>query len=509
MQLVLNPFDATDNQKIKKIAASKLRIDFDRLVGFQILRKSVDARNRNVKINMKLRVFTDEHTAPVNHPAFNIRDVQKSREVYIVGSGPAGLFAALHLIELGLKPIVLERGKSVSNRKKDIALISTQHKVDEDSNYCFGEGGAGAFSDGKLYTRSKKRGENKLILNILNQFGAVDNILYEAHPHIGTDKLPEIIKSIREAIIQAGGQVLFNQKLTGIKVENGKLYSVFINETELKTDTLILAAGHSARDVYQMLEANKLELQPKGFAMGVRVEHPRELIDEIQYHGSKYLEVLPAAEYNFAMQQSGRGVYSFCMCPGGFIVPASTSASELVVNGMSPASRNSPYSNSGVVVEIRPDDCLQEGFSSGLEFQRFLEEQAWVNANKTQQAPAQRIIDFVHKRPSKVLPKASYFPGVVSSDIHRWMPDFISKRLQKSFLMLDRRMKGFLSEEAIIVGVESRTSSPVRIPRNKDTWEHEQCKGLFPCGEGAGYAGGIVSSAIDGWLAAEKVQEML
>jgi uncharacterized FAD-dependent dehydrogenase len=515
LQLTLTPEQAAIETKLKATIAGRLEIDPKRIKSIRIERKNIDARSRFPKVNLSVRVFVDEQ-ATINKPDyFNFHDVSDCKPVIVVGAGPAGLFAALRLIELNLKPIVLERGKDVSERKKDIAQLNRNVALNEESNYCFGEGGAGTFSDGKLYTRSKKKGNIQRILDIFHYHGAQDEVLYEAHPHIGTDRLPEVIKNIRQTIIRSGGEVRFESKLTDLIIEDNQVKGVVINEKDaLKSEAVILATGHSAHDIYELLHTKNIALEAKGFAMGVRVEHPQSLIDRIQYSCKERGEYLPAASYNLVTQVDGRGVYSFCMCPGGHIVPASTNKGELVVNGMSASKRNSPYANSGIVVEIRPEDLpdsYQEfGTLAGLHFQQDVERLAFTNnGGQGQMAPAQRLRDFVQGKLSPDLPECSYLPGIISSPMHFWLPEFIGKRLQEGFKHFDRKMKGFVTNEAVVVGVESRSSSPVRIPRNAETLEHIEIGGLFPCGEGAGYAGGINSSAMDGENCAERVAEKL
>ncbi len=503
------PKQASNESLYLPIVAKQLKIDVSEITKSRILRKSIDARKRDIIINLRVDIATENSDFEIEKIKFEYNDVKNSEEVVIIGTGPAGLFAALRLIELGKKPVVYERGKPISERKIDIAKINRESIVDENSNYCFGEGGAGTFSDGKLYTRSKKRGSVTRILEILNNHGADDSILYEAHPHIGTNKLPRVIKSIRETILNAGGEVHFNSKLTDIIIENNKVTGVEINESEIKKCTkLILATGHSARDIYEMLYAKKVDLEAKSFAMGVRVEHPQKLIDSIQYTCDIRSEYLPAATYNLVQQIDGRGVYSFCMCPGGFIVPAATAPNQMVVNGMSPAKRDSEFANSGMVVEVKDDDLKefkQYGVLAGMKYQEYFEQMAYNNGGAGMIAPAQRLSDFVKARISESLPKTSYHPGILTSPMHHWMPENITKRLQKGFKLFNNKMRGYLTNDAVIIGVESRTSSPVRIPRNKDNFEHITVKGLYPCGEGAGYAGGIVSAAIDG----ERVAEII
>lgn len=511
--LSLKPSDAAEEKIYRLIIARELGIDSSRITFLRITRKSIDARHHDILINLSLQVFVDEYPETDVKHKIEYPYVGNKEYVFIVGAGPAGLFAALRLIGLGYKPVIFERGKEVSERKKDVALISQKHIINPESNYCFGEGGAGAFSDGKLYTRSNKRGNIQNIFEILHYHGASEEILYESHPHIGTEKLPEVIKQIRQTIISSGGEVHFNVKVENLLIESGVLKGIKTNKKDiLKTQAVILATGHSARDVYKMLDMNSITLESKNFAVGVRVEHPQDLINKFQYHGNERGEYLPAASYSLAESIRGRGVFSFCMCPGGFIVPSATASNQVVVNGMSPSKRNSPYANSGIVSEVKNKDLLafkEYGVLAGLAFQEFLENMAWQNGGRTQTAPAQRLLDFVKGRMSSSLPEVSYFPGVISSPVHHWLPEFITESLREGFKKLNRKIHGFLTNEAVVVGVESRTSSPVRIPRNKDTYQHVSVKGLFPCGEGSGYAGGITSSAMDGQNAAEKVFEYL
>jgi uncharacterized protein len=513
ISIELSPKQSADYNQLKKAIALKLNVKVDKIGEYRIIRKSIDARKGKIKVNMGIRIFGSDEVVDSDAPSFNYLDVRNATPVVIVGSGPAGLFAALRLIELGLKPIIVERGKQVSERKRDIAMLSRDHNLNPDSNYAFGEGGAGTFSDGKLYTRSKKRGDHKRILQTLNNHGADENILYDAHPHIGTNKLPGVITKIRETITGHGGEFLFNSRVGSILVKNDTAIGVkLIDGQVINGRAVILAAGHSARDIYKMLIDQKIQLEAKPFAMGVRVEHQQALIDSIQYHGATKDEFLPAASYNLVHQVDGRGVYSFCMCPGGFIVPAATSPGEVVVNGMSPSQRNSLWANSGIVVEVRLEDLSnysKYGEMAGLEFQNELELLAGKHGSFGVKAPAQRLVDFVEGRSSHSLPTCSYHPGVNPSDMHNWLPEFISKRLQQGFSEFGKKMKGYLTNDALILGVESRTSSPIRIPRNPETYQHIRVQGLFPSGEGAGYAGGIVSSAVDGELCAEGVSNYL
>lgn len=513
VQINLTPAAAADENSIKKISASLAGIDQKDISALRVVKRSVDARKKNIRVNLTVEVFTGgEKEIPSINP-FVPQQVHNKAEVIIIGAGPAGLFAALRLIELGVRPVILERGRDVSSRKKDIARISREQIVDPESNYCFGEGGAGTYSDGKLYTRSKKRGDNNRVQELLCFHGANENIMYDAHPHLGTDKLPGIISNIRESIIEAGGLFLMEKKVTDFILEGNAVKGVITSDNErFKSDFIILATGHSARDVYDICRKHGVELEMKSFAMGVRVEHPQELIDKIQYHGNSRGEFLPAASYNLAKQVDGRGVYSFCMCPGGFIVPSATQQEEVVVNGMSPSGRNSQYANSGIVVEIKPEDLAKyssSGELAGIEFQKEIEREAWKNGGHTQHAPAQRLTDFVNGDSSSTLPKVSYFPGVTSSPLHSWLPKGIGRRLRDGFRLFGQMMNGYLTNEAVVLGVESRTSSPVRIPRDPEKLHHIRIKGLYPCGEGSGYAGGIVSSAVDGMRAAEAIFDMI
>ncbi len=503
------PKQSANENEYLKIVADILKIDQQSIINHRILKESIDARKRDIVINMRIEIITTGNDFAFDKTLFSYKNVKESKPIYIIGAGPSGLFAALRFMELGIKPIIFERGKDVSSRKLDIAKINRENIVDENSNYCFGEGGAGTFSDGKLYTRSKKRGNVTRILEILNNHGADNNILYKAHPHIGTNKLPKVITNIRETILNFGGEIHFNSKLTDIEITKNKISSIEINNSEkILCNKLVLATGHSARDIYELLHKKNILLEEKPFAMGVRVEHPQNIIDKIQYSCEIRDEFLPAASYNLVQQIDNRGVYSFCMCPGGFIVPAATAPNQIVINGMSPSLRNSKFANSGMVVEITKADLTeyaQFGVLAGMKYQENFERLAFVNGGNGLVAPAQRLVDFVKGRISSSLPETSYHPGIISSPLHHWMPENIAARLQKAFKLFNNKMNGYLTNEAVVIGVESRTSSPVRIPRNKDTFEHIAVKGLFPCGEGAGYAGGIVSAAIDG----ERIAEII
>ncbi len=474
----------------------------------EVLRRSIDARKKPVKVNLKLIVYLNETFEEAHWQKPDYKDVGNKDEVLIIGSGPAGLFAALKCIELGKKPIIIERGKNVSARRRDLKAITIDHVVNEDSNYCFGEGGAGTYSDGKLYTRSKKRGEISEVLKLLVAFGANRDILVEAHPHIGTNKLPVIIEEIREFIIDHGGQVLFNTRVTELIISSSAVQGVIIQDgTRINAQKVILATGHSARDIFEMLNRQGVEVELKPFAIGVRVEHPQSLIDSIQYHCPERGPYLPPAPYTIVRQVDGRGVYSFCMCPGGIIAPCATSPGEVVTNGWSPSRRDQATANSGIVVELRPGDFKDfQSFGplAAMEFQRSVEQKAWQEGGKTQRVPAQRLVDFMHGRQSVDLPVTSYKPGVSSVELKSVFPEFIYRSLQRGFKLFGKSMKGYLTNEAVLHAPESRTSSPVRIPRNWETLEHINIGGLFPCGEGAGYAGGIISAAIDGMKSAEK-----
>ncbi len=510
--LRLTPKEASDEKYYKSLVAKKMKVSPDKITAMRVRKRSIDARQRQVMVQLYLDVYANASAPDPEIVKFEYSDVSNKPEVVVVGAGPGGLFAALRLIELGIKPIVLERGKDINERKKDIALLNRNNPVNPDSNYAFGEGGAGTFSDGKLYTRSTKRGDFKKVLNVLRFHGAQEDILIDSHPHIGTDKLPGVIKAMRQSIIDAGGEVLFNSHVVNMLIEDQSVTGVVLKDnTKIKAEAVILATGHSARDVYKMLHDKAIEIEAKTWAMGVRVEHPQELIDQIQYHSPEGRgEYLPAASYSFSCQVEERGVYSFCMCPGGFIVPAMTGENEMVVNGMSPSKRNSPFANSGMVVEIRPEDIPSEfkkhGVLAGLEYQKEVERLCYVNGGNNLVAPAQRLTDFVNSKLSFDLPPTSYVPGAIASPLHFVLPDGITSRLQGGFKQFGKWAKGFIDSEAIVMGTESRTSSPVRIPRDPQTLQHTQIRGLFPCGEGAGYAGGIASSAIDGEKCADAVK---
>ncbi len=508
IQIRLRPQEASSESFYLPIAARNLGITKDAIKAIHILKRSIDARKKQIWINLSLRVFINE--VPEDAPAFTFHypDVSGAKQVIIVGAGPAGLFAALRSIELGLKPIILERGKKISERKKDIAQINRNHVIQEDSNYGFGEGGAGTFSDGKLYTRSLKRGNVKKILQVLCHHGASENILIDAHPHIGSDKLTGIITTIRKTIETSGGEVHFNCRVNGIITDKNKVSGVHTATGQSFLGPVILATGHSARDVYHFLNRARVQLEQKTFAMGVRIEHPQQLIDQIQYHDPRGRgDYLPAATYSLVSQVEGRGVYSFCMCPGGFIVPAATADNEIVVNGMSPANRNSQWANSGIVVEIHPEDIPAQftgDVLAGMKWQQWLEQETKRHGSG-QIAPAQRLTDFTTQKSSSSLPPTSYVPGILSSDLHAWLPKHIGNRLQQGFNYFGKKVPGYLTREAVLVASESRTSSPIRVPRDRETLQHVGTTGLFPCGEGAGYAGGIASSAMDGEKSAEAV----
>ncbi|MFL5753525.1 MAG: NAD(P)/FAD-dependent oxidoreductase [Bacteroidia bacterium] len=517
IQLVAAPHVAFNENLLKQQIAEELGFHPEQQFSIQPLKRSIDARSRSIKINLKVRVFIDE-PKETEIITVDYKDVHTAEKVFIIGAGPAGLFAALRCLELGLKPVLFERGKDVKERRRDLAAINKEHLVNPESNYCFGEGGAGTYSDGKLYTRSTKRGDVNKILRTLVFHGATPEIMVDAHPHIGTNKLPQLIVNMRETIIKYGGEIHFNSKLTNIEIKNNAISSVTIRhnagDSEHPTKNLILATGHSARDIYELLHAKGILIEAKPFAMGVRVEHPQELIDKIQYHCSSFSDVervreyLPASSYSLVNQVNGRGVYSFCMCPGGIIAPCATGAEQVVTNGWSPSKRNNPYANSGIVVGFDLIDFKKYEAArplAGLEFQKELERSAWISGGQTQTAPAQRLIDFLDKKISADLPPCSYQPGIRSVPMDLVLGPLISKSLQQSFKVFGQKMRGYLTNEAVIVGVESRTSTPVRIPRDNESCEHPVVKGLYPCGEGAGYAGGIVSAAMDGERCADAL----
>ena len=539
-QLRILPEIAASEQRLKEYLSAEKGINLRSINAVRILKRSIDARQRTIFANLKVRAYINEMPTDDEYEHTTYNKVEGKPQVIVVGAGPGGLFAALRLIELGLRPIIVERGKNVRERKKDLAQISREHAVNPESNYSFGEGGAGAYSDGKLYTRSKKRGNVDKILNVFCQHGASTSILADAHPHIGTDKLPRVIENMRNTIIECGGEVHFETRMDALIIENNEIKGIETNTGKTFLGPVILATGHSARDVYRWLAANNVTIEAKGIAVGVRLEHPAALIDRIQYHNkSGRGKYLPAAEYSFVTQVEGRGVYSFCMCPGGFIVPAASGPEQVVVNGMSPSNRGSRWSNSGMVVEMQVDgewevesgeqttlrneqllainpllsssqlSTINSQFLPVLYFQEELERQCWLQGGRRQTAPAQRMMDFIHKKLSYDLPESSYAPGLVSSPLHFWMPEFISKRLSLGFQQFGRSSHGFLTNEAVMIGVETRTSSPVRIVRDKETLQHVAVRGLFPCGEGAGYAGGIVSAGVDGERCAEAAANYL
>jgi uncharacterized FAD-dependent dehydrogenase len=511
IEIVCPPGQQEDDDALKKIAALSLNISPQKISGIKILKRSIDARGRKVVYRMQVQVFIGEVLVP---ETFTIKypDVKTGKRVIIVGAGPAGLFAALQCIELGLKPVILERGKDVKQRRRDLANINKQGMVNPESNYCFGEGGAGTYSDGKLYTRSTKRGDVNAVLKTFVAHGATEDILIDARPHIGTNKLPQIITSIVESILNAGGEILFDTKVTALGVEFGKIKGVELATGEkINADAVILATGHSARDIFEMLHRQGILIEAKPFALGVRIEHPQEIIDQAQYHCEHRGPDLPPSYYNLVEQVDNRGVFSFCMCPGGIIAPCATEAEEIVVNGWSPSKRNNPFANSGTVVQVNLEDVAGDNSDplKMLRFQQEIERLAFKAGGGKLVAPGQRMVDFVENRISATLPVNSYLPGTKSAALNEILPGWINERLQKALPAFGRKMKGYYTNEAILVGVESRTSSPVKVPRDKETLQHPQILGLFPCGEGAGYAGGIISAAIDGINCAAAASKIL
>lgn len=512
----VSPHVVASADSLKEYIAREKGIDVRTINAVRILKKSIDARQRTIYVNLKVIIYANETPQEPVYTPIHYQDVSSGKRIIVVGEGPAGLFAALRLIEAGLCPVILERGKNVRDRKKDLSQISKQQSINPESNYCFGEGGAGTYSDGKLYTRSKKRGNVDKILRVFCQHGASTDILSDAHPHIGTDKLPAVIEAMRHTILQCGGEVYHQTKMVGIIADESRRV-VGVDAVDLRTGVqrvfrgpVILATGHSARDVYNFLANNHFEIEAKGIAVGVRLEHPSYLIDQIQYHSKNGRgKFLPAAEYSFVTQVNGRGVYSFCMCPGGFVIPAATDKQQLVVNGMSPSHRAGKWSNSGMVVETHPEDVEGEGPLKMMHWQEHLENMCWQQAGMKQTAPAQRMEDFTKGRISYDLPSTSYAPGLISSPLHFWLPVHITERLRNGFLTFGKQSHGFLTNDATLIAIETRTSSPVRITRCNDTLMHVGFEGLFPCGEGAGYAGGIVSAAIDGEKCAENCAEYI
>jgi uncharacterized protein len=512
--LQVTPEIAANENLLKDYLSKQIKVSAKEIKHISILKRSIDARQKAIKINLKLNIFLQGENFVQNTIELpEYKNVSNAQEIIVIGAGPAGLFAALQLIELGLKPIVVERGKDVRGRRRDLKAINVDHIVNEDSNYCFGEGGAGTYSDGKLYTRSKKRGDIDRILKLLVAFGATSDILVEAHPHIGTNKLPQIIQDIREKIIEFGGQVLFETRVDDILIKNNVVQGIQTQTGEIiNANKIILATGHSARDIFELLDRKKIRIEAKPFAIGVRAEHPQSLIDQIQYSCDYRGEFLPPAPYSIVKQVNGRGMYSFCMCPGGVIAPCATSPGEVVTNGWSPSKRDQATANSGIVIELKLEDFKsfsKFGPLAGMEFQKSIEQKSWNLAGKTQKVPAQRMIDFTQNKLSSSIPKTSYVPGTTSVEMGQVFPGFLTQILREGFSEFGKSMKGYLTNEAILHAPESRTSSPVRIPRDNETLEHPQIKGLYPCGEGAGYAGGIISAAIDGEKCALKIAESL
>lgn len=506
VEFTVEPDFVNDTAYQKKTAASKLKCAPEDITALNVIKKSIDARSKYPVFRIKAAAYLNEEP-PETYPAIKYKNAGEGKKVIIVGSGPAGLFAALRLLEAGIKPVIFERGKDVRSRRRDLRAIQQESIVNPDSNYCFGEGGAGTYSDGKLYTRSTKRGDVNKILNVLNNHGAQKEILVDAHPHIGSNVLPKVVEAIRETIIKYGGEVHFDSKVTGLLINAGKINGVVINNSvEHTSDAVILATGHSARDIFYLLDENKIKIEQKPFAVGVRIEHPQQLIDRIQYHSESRHPNLPAASYSITCQVEDRGVYSFCMCPGGIIIPASTGENELVLNGMSVSKRNSPFANAGFVVSVDEKDWQEfnwAGVFAGVEFQKSIESAAFRMTGYTQKAPAQRVTDFIQSRISQSLPETSYIPGTIAADLNLVFPKRISDSLRKALLVFNNRMKGYVTEEAQLLAPETRTSSPIRVPRDRETLIHPDIRGLYPCGEGAGYAGGIVSAAIDGERCAE------